>query len=213
MIKAVIFDMDGVIIDSEPLHAIADNQILKDSGITAPDGYFDRFAGWTNQSMWDEIMKDYKLPISLEKISELQLPLKIKLLREGDYSPIPGIIELMETIQGLNLPMAIASSSPVQFIEAVIEKLGLRKYIRYWLSGEDVINSKPAPDIFLKVAEVLNVDPGECLVIEDSASGVAAAKRAGMKCIGYQNINSGNQDLSDADLIVDNIERIKIRSL
>jgi HAD superfamily hydrolase (TIGR01509 family) len=210
--KAVIFDMDGVIIDSEPLHAIADNQILKDSGITAPDGYFDRFAGWTNQSMWDEIMKDYKLPISQEEISELQLPLKIKLLQEGDYRPIAGIIELMERILELGFPMAIASSSPVQFIEAVIEKLGLRKYIRYWLSGEDVINSKPAPDIFLKVAEVLNVDPGECLVIEDSASGVAAAKRAGMKCIGYQNPNSGQQDLSGADQTIKYISQIDIKN-
>jgi HAD superfamily hydrolase (TIGR01509 family) len=211
--KAVIFDMDGVIIDSEPLHAIADNQILKDSGITAPEGYFDRFAGWTNQSMWEEIMKDYDLPISLERISELQLPLKINLLQEGDYKPIKGIIELMEEIKDLGLPMAIASSSPVQFIEAVLEKLSLRKYVKYWLSGEEVINSKPAPDIFLRVAEVLNVDPGECLVIEDSSSGVTAAKRAGMKCIGYQNINSGNQDLSAADQIVDNIQKINIRNL
>jgi HAD superfamily hydrolase (TIGR01509 family) len=213
MIKAVIFDMDGVIIDSEPLHAIADNQILKDSGIAAPEGYFDRFAGWTNQSMWEEIMKDYDLPVSLERISELQLPLKIKLLQEGDYNPIKGIIELMDEIKDLGLPMAIASSSPVQFIEAVIDKLSLRKYIRYWLSGEEVINSKPAPDIFLRVAEVLKVDPVECLVIEDSSSGVTAAKRAGMICVGYQNVNSGNQDLSAADLVVDNIEKIKIRSL
>lgn len=76
-----------------------------------------------------------------------------------------------------------------------------------------MIHCKPAPDIFLKVAEVLNVDPGECLVIEDSASGVAAAKRAGMKSIGYQNINSGIQDLSGADLIVDKIEKINIHSL
>jgi len=211
--KAVIFDMDGVIIDSEPLHALADNQILNDSGITTPEGYFDRFAGWTNQSMWEEIMKDYELPLSLERISELQLPLKINLLQEGDYKPIKGIIELMEEIKDLGLPMAIASSSPVQFIEAVLEKLSLRKYVKYWLSGEEVINSKPAPDIFLRVAEVLMVDPAECLVIEDSSSGVTAAKRAGMLCIGYQNINSGNQDLSAADLIVDNIQKINIRNL
>jgi HAD superfamily hydrolase (TIGR01509 family) len=92
-----------------------------------------------------------------------------------------------------------------------MDKLGLRKYVKYWLSGEQVLRSKPEPDIFLKVAEVLNVDPADCLVIEDSASGIKAAKRAGMKCIGYRNLNSGNQDLSGADLIVDKIGEINIR--
>jgi HAD superfamily hydrolase (TIGR01509 family) len=209
--KAVIFDMDGVIIDSEPLHAIADNMILEKSGIIVPVGYFERFAGWTNQSMWEEIKKEYHLPLSLEKIAGLQLPLKIDLLLKGDYSPIPGIIELMDELRELGLPMAIASSSPVEFIEAVIVKLGLREYVKYWLSGEQVLRSKPEPDIFLKVAEVLNVDPAECLVIEDSASGITAAKRAGMKCIGYRNLNSGNQDLSGADVIADKIGEINIQ--
>jgi HAD superfamily hydrolase (TIGR01509 family) len=211
--KAVIFDMDGVLIDSEPLHAMADNQILKDSGIRAPEGYFERFAGWTNQSMWEEIKKDYTIALSMEQISELQLPLKIKMLNEGNYSPVPGIIELLEKIKELKLPVAVASSSPGQFIEAVLEKLGLKKYIKVWLSGEEVIHSKPEPDIFLKVAELLNINPLDCLVIEDSASGIAASKKAGMMCIGYRNINSGNQDLSQADIIVDRIDEIDIQSL
>jgi HAD superfamily hydrolase (TIGR01509 family) len=211
--KAVIFDMDGVIIDTEPLHAIADNRILEDSGITTPEGYFERFAGWTNQAMWEEIGKEYNFKMSVEDIVKLQLPLKLDLLREGDYSPISGVIELMEKIKELDLPMAIASSSPVEFIEAVVEKLGIREYIKFWLSGEDVARSKPEPDIFLKVAAVLNVDPGECLVIEDSASGITAAKRAGMKCIGYRNLNSGNQDLSGADFIVGDLNEIDIREL
>lgn len=211
--KAVIFDMDGVIIDSEPLHAIADNMILEKSGITVPEGYFERFAGWTNQSMWEEIKKEYHLPLSLEMIAGLQLPLKIDLLLKGDYSPIPGIIDLMEELKKKGLPVAIASSSPVEFIEAVMDKLELRVYIKFWLSGEQVEKSKPEPDIFLKVAELLDVDPAECLVIEDSASGIAAAKKAGMRCIGYRNLNSGNQDLSGADVVVDSIEEIDFLNL
>ena len=211
--KAVIFDMDGVLIDSEPLHTLADNQILIDSGITAPATYFERFVGWTNQSMWEEIKKDYHIAASAEELMELQMPLKIKLLQAGDYIPIPGIVDLLEQITGMNIPIAIASSSPRQFIEAVLEKLGLKNYVKLWLSGEEVERSKPAPDIFLKVAELLNVNPNDCIVIEDSSSGVSAAKKAGMRCIGFRNINSGNQDLSGADIIVNKIDDINIKEV
>lgn len=206
--KAVIFDLDGVLIDSEPLHALADNQLLTESGIEAPETYFDRFVGWTNKAMWEEIKKDYNIAPDAEELMGLQLPLKLKLLKEGDYKPVSGITELLEQIKKMEIPMAIASSSPRQFIEEVLVKIGIMNYFTIWLSGEEVALSKPEPDIFLKVAELLNVKPHECLVIEDSTSGIIAAKRAGMRCIGYKNVNSGNQDLSAADLIVHKIEEI-----
>jgi HAD superfamily hydrolase (TIGR01509 family) len=207
MMKAVIFDLDGVLIDSEPLHAMADNQLLIESGICVPDNYFDRFVGVTNRDMWEVIKKDYSLKPSIEELMQLQMPLKLKLLDEIDFKPIHGIIELLEDLKRKDIPMAIASSSPRQFIEKVIEKIGLRKYFTIWVSGEEVERSKPAPDIFLKAAGLLNVNPIECIVIEDSSSGTIAAKRAGMKCIGYRNPNSGNQDLSKADLIIDVIKK------
>jgi beta-phosphoglucomutase family hydrolase len=204
--KAVIFDLDGVLIDSEPLHAMADNQILIESGIHAPEQYFDRFLGVTNRDMWEEIKKDYSLKLSIEELMELQMPLKLKLLEEMDLEPIQGITELLEDLKKRDIPMAIASSSPRQFIEKVIEKIGVKQYFTIWISGEEVERGKPEPDIFLKAAGLLNVKPDACIVIEDSASGTIAAKRAGMKCIGYRNVNSGNQDLSNADLIIDEIQ-------
>ena len=106
--------------------------------------------------------------------------------------------------------MAIASSSPRLFIENVIQKIGVAEYFSIWISGEEVKHSKPEPDIFLKAAELLNVNPQACAVIEDSSSGTIAAKRAGMKCIGYRNLNSGNQDLSQADYIIEEIKSAEI---
>ena len=206
--KAVIFDLDGVLIDSEPLHAMADSLILKESGVVAPENYFDRFVGWTSKAMWEEIKKDYNITPSAEELMELQLPLKLKLLQESDYEPVSGIIELLKRLKKMDIPMAIASSSPRQFIEAVIEKIEIKKFFTVWLSGEEVAHSKPEPDIYFKVAELLAVNPNECIVIEDSTSGIIAAKRAGMRCIGYKNPNSGNQDLSGAELIVNKIEEI-----
>jgi HAD superfamily hydrolase (TIGR01509 family) len=211
--KAVIFDLDGVLIDSEPLHAMADNQLLINSGIHVPDNYFDRFVGVTNREMWGKIKNDYSIILSIEELMELQMPLKLKLLEEMDFKPIQGIIELLEDLKERNIPMAIASSSPRQFIEKVLEKIGVMQYFTILVSGEEVERGKPEPDIFLKAAELLNVEPVACIVIEDSASGTIAAKRAGMKCIGYRNVNSGNQDLSNADLIIYEIKKEDITSM
>jgi len=213
MINAVIFDLDGVLIDSEPLHCRADNQVLTELGIDAPENYLDRFAGWTNAAMWEAIKIDYPIAKSIDELTEIQLRIKSDLLQESDLKAIPGIVELLEEIKIMRIPIAVASSSPRQFIDSVVEKIGIEQYFALMLSGEEVEHSKPEPDIFLKVAGLLNVNPSECLVVEDSKSGTTAAKKAGMTCIGYQNVNSGNQDLSKADLIVNDIKEIDIRKM
>ena len=94
----------------------------------------------------------------------------------------------------------------------VVSKFELEDYFSCILSGEEVENGKPAPDIYVETAKKLGIVPEECIVIEDSKNGVMAAKEAGMKCIGFKNINSGEQDLSKADYIVNSIVEIKIQS-
>ena len=213
MIKAVIFDLDGVLIDSEPLHCKADTQLLRELGADPPADYFDRFAGWKDAVMWEAIKTEFHIAKSIDEIMEMQVPIKLNLLKEGDYKAIQGIVELLEEIKAVHIPIAIASSSPKIFIEAVVEKIGIKQYFKILISGEEIERSKPEPDIFFKAASSLNVTPAECLVVEDSKSGTIAARKAGMKCIGYQNINSGNQDLTDADLIVNDIREIDIKKI
>jgi len=210
MINAVIFDLDGVLIDSEPLHAMADTQLLIESGINIPQNYFDRFVGWTNKAMWEQIKKEFPLKQGYEELTKRQMILKLNLLKQINFEPVGGIPELLEALKMNHIPMAIASSSPRQFIEAEIDKIGIKQYFTCWISGEEVAQSKPEPDIFLKAAELLKVNPPECIVIEDSESGTVAAKRAGMTCIGYRNPNSGQQDLSKADLIIEVINKADI---
>lgn len=123
-------------------------------------------------------------------------------MEEGNYQPISGITELLVSINKHNTTMAVASSSSIRFIEAVLRKLNIDKYFKLYISGEEIKKSKPDPDIFLKTAEMLQIKPKECIVIEDSKNGVIAAKKAGMKCIGYINPNSGNQDLSEANVVI-----------
>jgi HAD superfamily hydrolase (TIGR01509 family) len=213
MITAVIFDLDGVLIDSEPMHCRADKQLLTELGIETSDNYLDRFAGWTDAAMWAAIKTDYNITKSITALKELQLPIKLKLLREGDFHPIPGAVELLEEIKRLDIPIAIASSSPKLFIEAVLKIIEIEHYFDFLVSGDEVERSKPEPDIFLKAARLLNVNQYECLVFEDSKSGTMAAKKAGMKCIGYQNPNSGNQDLSEADIIITSFNDLDFKKM
>lgn len=208
-IKAVIFDMDGVIINSEPLHYEVDKIVLNRRGRQVEDAYLDKFVGFTNRAMWDVICRELSLEDPPESLEGEQLALKLALLKEKEFHPIEGIPELMTFFRERGVRIGLASSSPRAFIEGVLDKLGLTDFIEEWESGEHVERSKPAPDVFLHVAKKLDVKPEKCLVIEDSRSGVTAAKAAGMVCVGFVNPHSGKQDLSRADYRTDKIDEIR----
>ncbi len=210
MLKAVIFDMDGVIIDSEPIHFNIEKQIFSYLGIPVSDSEHHSLVGTTTRAMWSSLKNKFKLELSLEELIELSSK------RYLDYISIynkmlllPGIANLIEELYRNNIQQAIASSSTLEHIEFVLRKYNLKEYFDEIICGDYVSKSKPAPDIFLYAANQLQIRPEECIVIEDSENGVTAAKFAGMKCIGFNNSNSGNQDLSTADLIIDNFADYK----
>ncbi|MCX5849949.1 MAG: HAD family phosphatase [Deltaproteobacteria bacterium] len=211
--KAVIFDMDGVLIDSEPLHILSDKTLLKRLNIETTENYLDKYVGVTSTVAWKEIINEFNIQNSLQEILNIQLSLELKLLKQGNYNAIEGIPDLLKELYVHYIPIGVASSSSGMFIKEVLKKIRIEKYIMTWVSGENIEKSKPEPDIFLRAAELLQVNPEECIVIEDSKNGVLAAKKAGMKCIGYKNINSGNQDLSKADIIVDKIQEINLNKM
>lgn len=208
--KAVIFDMDGVIIDSEPIHFEVDMQTMRDLGFDISSEELEKYVGTTNEYMFTDLKNKYNINQSIEEIINYKVELTKKKIIQSDLDPIEGIKELLVDLKNKNIPTAIASSSPRSFIDVVVAKFNLQDYFKYIISGEEVVNGKPAPDVYIETAKKLGLPPEECTVIEDSRNGVLAAKTAGMKCIGFQNINSGNQDLSKADIIVKSITEIKI---
>lgn len=208
--KAFIFDMDGVIIDSEPIHFQVDIETMKHLGCNMSKKELEKYVGTTNEYMLTDIKKNYNIKESIEEITEYKMKLTKRKIIESDLEPIEGIKELLVNLKENSIPAAIASSSPIDFINIVVEKFKIRDYFQYIVSGEEVENGKPAPDIYIETAKKLGFDPKDCTVIEDSKNGVQAAKSAGMKCIGFANVNSGNQDLSKADIIVDSIKEINI---
>ncbi|MGE5613234.1 MAG: HAD family hydrolase [Bacillota bacterium] len=210
MIKAVIFDMDGVIVDSERLHFEADKLALEGYGVEIADDTLKSYAGVKDVTMWKELKEIYNLDYSVDELTERQIQYKLKVFGEKDLKPIDGIPELIGLLKEKAFKIGLASSSRIELIRLVLDKLGIAGFFDVIVSGEDVANSKPAPDIFLRASELLGVAPGDCLVIEDTGHGVKAAKSAGMKCIGYINANSGKQDLSMADLTVSSIRDVDV---
>ncbi|GIP18091.1 phosphatase [Paenibacillus montaniterrae] len=213
MVKAFIFDMDGVIIDSEPLHFAVDLMILEQFGLNLEKEKLEQYVGMTNPEMWRLIKEQYGVTNTVEEMIEAQLARKLTHLDEIELEPISGIRELLLELRNNNISIGLASSSPRVFIEAVLTKFNIIDQFSCIVSGEEVDRGKPAPDVYLEAARMLKVKPEDCVVLEDAKHGVKAAKSAGMQCIGFVNPNSGNQDLSEADFAVTSIGEISVHHL
>ncbi len=210
MLEAVIFDMDGVIIDSEPIHFEVDKMMLKNCGVNILAEELHEYVGMTSPEMWTRLKEKYKIKLSVEELMRLQLDTKLNAIEKMDEKPISGVLSLLKSLRENSIKIALASSAPRQLIMAVLKKFDIENYFHIVLSGEKVEKGKPKPDIFEEISRILNIAPENCLVIEDSQNGVKAEKCAGMKCIGFINENSGMQDLSLADLVIDSLEKVNL---
>lgn len=209
MAEAVIFDMDGVLVNSEPYHFEAEEQILAKIGITLTDKEVQSFVGLAMDSMWMRLKESYSLEKSVEELLKEDTEFRVNFFREvGKIKPIDGVRALITDIKSSGLKTAVASSSHPDLIRVILEASDLAEFFPFYLSGFQVKKGKPEPDIFIETARLLGVECSRCVVIEDSLNGVKAAKKAGMKCIGYSNPFSGDQDLSAADIIISNFSEI-----
>ncbi len=209
--KAIIFDMDGVIIDSEPLHIQIERELLEEHGGTITREEHEKFVGTTDYHIWSAFKERYNLEPSVEELVKIKKQRFIDNLHKVKL--VDNFYEFMLSVYNEKYLLALASSNVRKAVDKVIEIFDLSKYIKVSISGEEVSKSKPDPEIFLKAAKKLGVKPTNCLVIEDAFAGVQAAKAAGMKCIGYKNPNSGRQDLSDADLIVESFSELSLDTI
>ena len=209
MISAVIFDMDGVIIDSEPVHARMEQELMDDLGLEISDEEYARYVG--RSDLWHRIKEEYDMDFEVEELRQRKESRYISYLKESfNEGPVEGVIDLIGRLDAGGMTLVLASSSSMKNIELVLEKFGLSDRFSFKISGADLETSKPHPEIFLKAAQMADVKPAECLVIEDSENGVRAAKAAGMRCIGYKNPNSGSQDLGAADWIIGHFDEFDL---
>ncbi len=197
--------MDGVIIDSEPVHVRIESVLFDELGIIMAPGEQESYVGTSGANMFALIKKRHGLAQSVESLLKISRSRLKEVLRSGDIDMVGGAASLIHRLHEKGYPLALASSSINEHIDIVMERFTIARYFRCRVSGDDVTQSKPDPEIFLTTARRMGVPPEDCWVIEDSEHGVRAAVDAGMRCIGFANPNSGNQNLSKADYIIRNM--------
>jgi HAD superfamily hydrolase (TIGR01509 family) len=210
--QAVIFDMDGVLVDTEPLHLRALNQVLAKSGFRISEEENEQLIGTTFQSTWSYLIKRFGLEDKLELYAPAYDEAVLHILNEP-LAPAPGSVSLLSELRARATPLALASSSKRLWIDATLRSLGVREYFPIVVSGDDVSHGKPAPDIFLLTATQLGFAPERCLVIEDSPNGIASGRAAGMDVIAVRTPATRRLPLENATTIVDSLEDIDPHSL
>lgn len=208
MLKAIIFDMDGVIIDSEPAHARAALSVFSSHGINLDTGYCNSFIGSSTKNMCEDAIKRFGIDITTSALLNEMNKAKSDIVKKEGYIIIDGVQELVKKLYKAGYKLAVASSSSPVEIEDTVKALGIRKYFNKLVSSSNVKNPKPAPDTFELALSKLGVSAKETIVIEDSDYGVEAAKAAGIACIGYINKNSANQSLKKANVLVESFNNL-----
>lgn len=206
---AVIFDMDGVIVDSEPLHERAFQETLVALGYGESHGLnFRDYIGRSDDELWKDFLRLHRPALGLEELLALKRRRLLELLRF--HQPLfPGAVHLIRRLHK-RVPLALASGSERPVIEAVLDLGQLRPCFAVTVSASEVPRGKPAPDIFLHAARALGVKPERCWVIEDSLPGIAAARAAGMRVVAIANTHPA-EALRDADCVVqeyDHVDRV-----
>ena len=201
MIEAILFDLDGLMFDSEPHSLAAWEAVLQERGVTLDQLTIDSILGLRIDATARTLIDKYHLPDAVQDLGDAKTGYQIAHL-DGNVPPRPGLPELLDEIDRRGLRKAIASSGIRRYVEAVLRVNGLLDRFSVIITGDQVAHGKPAPDVFLAAARALHVEPQQCLVLEDAPAGVQAAKAAGMMCIAVPDQGTAQLDLSQADKVV-----------
>src|SRR5215208_642893 len=205
MFAATVFDMDGVLLDSEPLHHVVLNEVLAAEGRTLSFDEYRPYIGTTLEYTWSDLIHRYHLAGPVEDyILRYDEGILESYRRHSVLAP--GVRALLDLLAAKGVRRAVASSSRTSWVEAALETLDIRRDFELLVTGDMVTHSKPDPEIYLLAAERLGVDPRRCLAVEDAPKGVAAARAAGMTVIGVRTPYTAHLTLEGAAVILDSLE-------
>jgi len=217
MLRAVIFDFNGIIVDDEPIHFELFQKVFAEEGIAlTKDAYYARYLGFDDRGAFSFGYRQHSRPLSEAKLTEL-IERKAVYYQEAIRNHVaifPGVKNLVADL-ARSLPLAVASGALRNEIETILTTAGLTHHFKAIVSAEDVERGKPEPDIFLKALGALNaqndkpIQAGECVVIEDSKEGIKGARRAGMKCLAVTNSYPAEL-LGEANSVVESLAEVSL---
>jgi HAD superfamily hydrolase (TIGR01509 family) len=206
-IEAVVFDMDGVLVDSEPLHVEAARRSLAAYGVGYSDAENSEFTGFTDLEVFAILKRRHGLTPTVDELARRFADGLIALLQRQAV-PLPGVPGVLVSLRQAGYRLALASSSSLEIIATTLRTLRITEHFPIVVSSVEVGRGKPAPDVFLAAASRLGLPPSRCLVVEDSRNGVLAAKRAGMACVAVPCGVTRGQDFAEADVVLDSLEAL-----
>lgn len=209
-LQAVLWDMDGVIVDTYEGHFVSWKQALDEVGQVYDEDIFRRTFGMNNRLIMATVFERELEEEFIQKVSDRKEEIFRRDIK-GIVQTLPGVLDWLERFKGLELKQAVASSAPQANIDALLTELKIRDYFQAEAAGA-TLKGKPDPAVFLLAADLLGVDPRNCLVIEDSIAGVQAAKSAGCQCVAVLTTNQAS-DLGKADLIVKDLSYLTLEQV
>ncbi len=213
-LKAVLFDMDGVIVDTEPLHRKSYFRMFEDVGIDVSESLYNSFTGQATLPICRTLCEHFDIAHKAEElVAAKRKHFKYLFENDSDLALLDGVHDLIKDYYNNDLTLVLASSASMPNINRIFERFDLNQYFKAKISGADLKASKPHPEIFLKAAQLAEESRENCMVIEDSTNGIAAAHAAGIYCVGFKSPHSTNQDYSKANKIISRFEEIKYNKL
>lgn len=207
MIEVVIFDMDGLMIDSEPFHFQAFSTVFNQFGLQFSKEENTKYIGMQDIDEAKDMVDKYLLPVTADELVKRKQAQFRRFLTQA-IIPQPGLMKLLGKLQERKYKIGIASSSALEEIESVVNGLKINKYIDVYCSAEQVKKGKPAPDVYLLAAKRLGVKPQNCLVLEDAPNGVRAGKAAGMKVFAIPSQYTKEGDFTQADKVLNSLSDV-----
>lgn len=207
-----LFDWDGVIVDSAPLHQISWEIMAEQEQKTFDPDSFVKGFGMTNEVIIPNILGWASAPAEIRRLAREKEETYRRLVREKGLSALPGVEVFLRRLRNAGTPCVVGSSTERANLECAIDVLGFREYLPQMVAGDEVEHGKPAPDIFLKAAGKIRMPPSQCVVFEDAVAGVQAARAAGMKVVAVTTTRRA-EDLHEADIIVDRLDQLSMAAI
>ncbi len=206
--------MDGVIVNTEPIHNQAYKEQFKQLGIEVSPEMYATFMGKSTQNVFQKLKEDFQLNQTITELIDVKRALFTKAFYlDNELTLLDGVEDLIKNLVANGMQLILASSSSKETINSVFTRFNLHSYFDFIVSGEDFVKSKPDPSIFIHAAKLSRGSKDECIVIEDSTNGILASKLAGIYCIGYDSPNSKLQDYSNANMVITDFKTLNYEEI